>query len=79
MTDASAPVAARAGIGPQDRLRGRFADWAAGALLVYGLLFGAGALLFGSLLNFALWGAAALAGGMWLHRALRRNATAPSP
>ena len=74
-----APVAAWAGLAPQGGLRARFADWAAGALLAYGLLFGAGALLFGSLRSFALWGAAALAGGMWLHRALRRSTTAASP
>ena len=70
-----ARVAARAGLAPQGGLRARFADWAAGSLLAYGLLFGAGALLFGSLFNFALWGAAAVAGGLWLYRTLGRRTT----
>ena len=73
-----APVAVHAGSGPRDRLGGHFLDWAAGALLVYGLLFGAGALLFGTTTSVAWWGAAALAGGVWLYRALGRRAAPDS-
>lgn len=68
------PVAALAGSRQQDKLRGRFADWAAGALLVYGLLFAAGAMLFGSVWSTLLWCVAALAGGAWLFRTLPRHA-----
>lgn len=69
-----APVAVPAGIEIRDALGARFADWAAGVLLVYGLLFGAGALLFGSAGNVMLCAAAALAGGARLRRTLRRRA-----
>ena len=68
-----APVAARAGGGQPARLEGRLADWAAGILLVYGLLFAAGALLFGSVWSVSLWSATALGGGVWLYGVSRRR------
>ena len=68
-----APVAAQAGAGRSDRLEGRIADWAAGILLVYGLLFAAGALLFGTVRSASAWSAIALAGGAWLLAASRRR------
>ena len=63
-----APVAARVGGDRPGRIGGRLADWGAGILLVYGLLFAAGALLFGTAASASLWTALAVAGGAWLQR-----------
>ena len=61
-------MAAAAGAPPPDPIRGQLLDWAAGVALVYGTLFGVGALVLRS-----GWGAlpylvTAVACGLFLYR-----------
>ena len=68
-----APVAACAGVGRPERLRGRLPSWAAGCILVYATLFAAGAALFGQAGQAWVWGGIAVAAGCRLYRDLRRR------
>ena len=67
-----APVAACAGAGRPERLRGRLPSWAAGCILVYATLFAAGAALFGRTGQAWTCGVIAAAAGCRLYRDLRR-------
>ena len=64
------PVAAAAGAETTDResLPRLWLDWAAGCILVYGILFGIGAFLFGSPARAGATLFGALLAGAWLYR-----------
>ena len=65
------PVAAAANAPTPDSLRGRFLDWIAGVLVVYGVLFGTGGALFGSSAETVLSLGLAMTAGLWLWRSQR--------
>jgi Na+/proline symporter len=57
---------------PPDELGRAFGAWLAGCLLVYGLLFGSGGVLFGRWVPAVVWSAAGLTGAVFLARQLPR-------
>ena len=65
-----AHVAAAAGAPPPDPIRGQLLDWAAGVALVYGTLFGVGALVLRSGWAALPYLATAVACGLFLYRRL---------
>ena len=63
-----ARVAAAAGAPPPEPIRGQLLDWAAGVALVYGTLFGVGALVFSGGLGAVPYLATAVGCGSFLYR-----------
>ena len=64
------PVAARAGAPDTGRLGPLFRDWIAGCALVYSVLFGVGAVLFGSTRQALVWSVVAAVAALWLFKSL---------
>lgn len=67
-----APVARRTGISSPDPIAANVINWLLGIVMVYSVLFGLGALLFGSPLHALLTGAIAVIAGLTINRNLVR-------